>query len=52
MHGVAFGANLSTAKLFFNTAREWQQAPEGGYSVESLGGVGPDPPRSSTCTRR
>lgn len=43
MHGVAFGANLSTAKLFFNTAREWQQVPEGGYSVESLGSVGPGP---------
>lgn len=42
MHGVAFGADLTAAKLFFNSAREWQQTPAG-YSVVSLGGVAPDP---------
>lgn len=42
MHGVAFGADLSVARLFFNSAREWQ--PVGtSYSVVSLGSVGPDP---------
>lgn len=42
MHGVAFGADLSVARLFFNSAREWQ--PVGtSYSVVSLGGVGPKP---------
>ncbi|UNK49407.1 autotransporter domain-containing protein [Lysobacter sp. S4-A87] len=40
-HGVAFGADLTTARLFFNTASQWQ--PDGeGYSVVRLGGVGPD----------
>ncbi len=42
MHGVAFGADLTTARLFFNSAREWQRTATG-YSVVTLGGVGPDP---------
>ncbi|HDS1146334.1 TPA: autotransporter domain-containing protein [Stenotrophomonas maltophilia] len=42
MHGVAFGADLSVARLFFNSAREWQRVGTS-YSVVSLGGVGPKP---------
>ncbi|WP_329858719.1 autotransporter domain-containing protein [Stenotrophomonas hibiscicola] len=41
MHGVAFGADLSVARLFFNSASEWQRTATG-YSVVSLGSVGPD----------
>jgi len=41
-HGVAFAADLTTARLFFNTARQWQRNPGGGYSVVGLAGVGPD----------
>ncbi|MGE8244844.1 MAG: autotransporter domain-containing protein [Stenotrophomonas maltophilia] len=41
MHGVAFGADLTAAKLFFNSASEWQRGATG-YSVVSLAGVGPD----------
>jgi subtilase-type serine protease len=41
MHGVAFGADLTAAKLFFNSASEWQRTATG-YSVVSLAGVGPD----------
>lgn len=43
MHGVAFGAELTAGRLFFNSAAQWQAMPGGGYSVVSLGGVGPDP---------
>lgn len=43
MHGVAFGADLTAGRLFFNSAAQWQAMPGGGYSVVSLGGVGPDP---------
>ncbi len=42
MHGVAFGADLTAARLFFNSARQWQRTATG-YSVVTLGGVGPDP---------
>lgn len=42
MHGVAFGADLTAAKLFFNSASEWQRTATG-YSVVSLAGVGPAP---------
>lgn len=39
-HGVAFGSDLSAARLFFDSIREW--APVGtSYSVVSVGGVGP-----------
>lgn len=41
MHGVAFGADLSVARLFFNSASEWQRVGTS-YSVVSLGSVGPD----------
>ena len=40
-HGVAFGADLSVARLFFDAASEWRLT-EQGYSVVSLGGIGPD----------
>lgn len=41
MHGVAFGADLTAAKLFFDSAAAW--VPVGtGASVVSLGGIGPD----------
>ena len=36
MHGVSFGSDLSVAKRAFNSAREWQRVPTGGYSVVSL----------------
>ncbi|UJB19844.1 MULTISPECIES: autotransporter domain-containing protein [Lysobacter] len=36
MHGVSFGSDLSVAKWAFNSAREWQRVPTGGYSVVSL----------------
>lgn len=41
-HGVAFGADLTVAKLFFNAAQMWAAAPGGGYAIARLGGVGPD----------
>ncbi len=41
-HGVAFGADLSVAKLFFNSAQVWARNAAGSYQVFSIGGVGPD----------
>ncbi|MGH8080586.1 MAG: S8 family serine peptidase, partial [Lysobacter sp.] len=42
MHGVSFGSDLSVAKWAFNSAREWQRTPTGGYSVVSLTRVSAD----------
>ncbi len=41
MHGVSFGADLSVAKLFFDTARMWMPS-DYGYRLVSLGYNGPD----------
>ncbi len=41
-HGVAFGADLTAAKLFFNSAQMWTDVGGGDYRVVSVGGVGPD----------
>lgn len=41
-HGVAFGADLTVAKLFFNSAQMWTDVGGGDYRVVSVGGVGPD----------
>lgn len=38
-HGVAFGADLTTARLFFNSVSQWQRVGTR-YSVVSLAGVG------------
>jgi subtilase-type serine protease len=40
-HGVAFGADLSVARLFFNSASLIWRDPVDGLSQGSLGGVGP-----------
>lgn len=41
-HGVAFGADLTAAKLFFNSAQMWTDVGGGDYRVVTVGGVGPD----------
>lgn len=42
MHGVAFGADLTAARLFFNTARIWAHDPDTNtYVLASTGDVGP-----------
>jgi subtilase-type serine protease len=41
-HGVAFGADLTAAKLFFNGAQVWTDVGGGDYRVVNVGGVGPD----------
>ncbi len=41
-HGVAFGADLTAAKLFFNSAQMWTDVGGGDYRVVSVGGIGPD----------
>jgi subtilase-type serine protease len=40
-HGVAFGADLTTARLFSNSVSQWQRVP-GGYSPVNLLGFGAD----------
>ncbi|HEY5805258.1 MAG TPA: autotransporter domain-containing protein [Lysobacter sp.] len=40
-HGVAFGSDISAARLFFNRASQWQPTNDG-YAVVSVGGVGAD----------
>jgi subtilase-type serine protease len=42
MHGVAFGANLSVARMFFNTGRVFVRDPITGLDIYSLGRIGPD----------
>ncbi len=40
-HGVAYGANLSVARLFFNSASIIERDPVDGLGQYALGGVGP-----------
>ncbi|WMJ70604.1 autotransporter domain-containing protein [Stenotrophomonas sp. 24(2023)] len=40
MHGVSFGSDLTVARLFSNSVREWQRTAQG-YQVVTLGAVGP-----------
>ena len=42
-HGVAYGADLTAAKLFFNSISEWRRVDSGGYRVVGVGDqIGPD----------
>lgn len=47
MHGVAFGANIASARRFYDTVREWARTPTG-YSVVSVV-AGPTPTMSANA---
>ncbi|MDO5610407.1 MAG: S8 family serine peptidase [Pseudomonadota bacterium] len=47
MHGVAFGANIASARRFYDTVREWARTPTG-YSVASVI-AGPAPTMSANA---
>uniref|UniRef100_UPI001C08409B XVIPCD domain-containing protein n=1 Tax=Acinetobacter indicus TaxID=756892 RepID=UPI001C08409B len=42
MHGVAFGADLTTARVFGDTYYEWRRQASGGYLPEAVERTDPD----------
>ena len=51
MHGVSFGSDLTVGRLFSDSIREWQRTATG-YSVVTLGAIGPKVSAFRTCMPR